>query len=149
MGWFIFFCFAYTILLLFIPAKKYIKLLPIGLIASVILYLIDSTLINLGAYSYRFANPILSGLPTFYLLSGFAEGSVLTYLYPQKKKWKLPYIIIMSAIFLILELVMYNFGYFYYHKWHPVNSFFLNIFGFIVVLWFSQFWDTNKATNFH
>ncbi|PAB59248.1 hypothetical protein CCE28_10300 [Anaeromicrobium sediminis] len=144
MGWFVFCAIAYAIVLFLIPLNKFKYLLPIGLISMVILYLIDSTLIRLGAFSYSFPNPILGGLPTLYLLSGFAGGVFLVYFLPLRKRWQSPYILLASLIFLIIEFLMIHLNYFHHHKWNGLNSYVLNIFGFIIVLWFAQYFYVPK-----
>ena len=99
------------------------------------IYAIDSTLIAVGAFSYRYPNPFIGQLPTLYWLSSFFGGIVLISYYPQRKLWEFPYILFSSFLFLLLELTMHYFGYFSYHHWSPIKSFFLNVFGFIVVSW--------------
>jgi len=117
------------------PFKKWKQLWYAGIIAMILIYAIDSTLIRLGAFSYQFANPLISGLPTLYWLSSFFGGIIMVKYYPQKNAWKLPYIILTSFLLLLLELIMWVFGYFNYENWTLINSFFLNISGFIILIW--------------
>ena len=138
LGWYIFSITAYGILLFTVPWNKYKYLWPIGLISIIILYLIDSTLIKLGAFSYSFPNPFLSGLPTLYLISGFVGGILLVHFLPSKETLQIPYMLLSPLIFLMLEFLMIYLGYFHYHNWNGLNSYFLNIFGFSIVLWFSS-----------
>ncbi|MCT4607231.1 MAG: hypothetical protein N4A64_14235 [Marinisporobacter sp.] len=144
MGWIIMCAIAFLLVFIFIPFHQYKSLYPIGLISLAILYMIDSTFIELKAFSYSFANPKLSGLPTFYWLSGFAGGLLLVYYYPLHKKWQLSYLLFVSLLLLILEFIMYKLRYFHYHKWSLAQSYFLNILGFAVVLWFSHFFSIFK-----
>jgi len=109
-----------------------------GLFTIVLLYLIDSTFIELGAYSY---NPLIlsfSGISIFYLLSSFPGGILLVYFYPKNKKMQVPYILLTAFIFVLMELIMMWAGCFQYIHWNTIKSFLLNIFGFTVVIWFAE-----------
>ncbi len=139
MGWVVFSLIAYILLFILVPLSEHKALFPFGLVSVIILYLIDSTLIRLGAFSYSYGISRLSGLPILYLISGYAGGILLIYFSPSKETWKFYYILLSSAIFLILELIMHWVKYFHYHNWSTFNSYFLNIFGFSVVLSFSKF----------
>lgn len=139
LGWIILCIVAFILVLILVPSSEYRTLFPFGLASIIILYVIDSTLVKLGAFSYSFGNIHLSGLPPLYLLSGCGGGILLVYFFPSKSIWQFLYILLSSAILLILELIMYWFKYFHYHNWNPFNSYFLNILGFSIVLCFSKF----------
>lgn len=139
MGWIVFFLVAYILLFILVPLNKCKNYFPFGLISIIILYLIDSTLINLGAFSYSFGNAKLYELPTLYLISGFSGGILFIHFLPLKDNLQFPYIFLASAILLVLELIMYWLKYFHYHNWTPFRSYFLNIFSFCVVLCFARF----------
>lgn len=135
MGWVIFFISSVVISILCIPLKKWKCYLFAGIISLIVLYAIDSTLIKLGAFSYRYPNPLIGNLPTLYWLSGFLGGIILVHYYPAKKQLQFPYVLIVASLFLCLELFMAYLGYFNYLNWSPLNSFFLDIFGFLIVIW--------------
>jgi len=136
MQWIVFFFFSVFVFFITKSYKEWRQLWYAGLFALLVMYAIDTTLIKLGAYSFRHPNLILGGIPTFYWFSSFFGGMVLTRFYPQKTIWKLPYILLSSFLFLLLELIMHFGGYFYYYNWSSVHSFFLDIFGLTVVIWF-------------
>lgn len=138
MGWIIFFGVSCLLFVVFVPFKNWKRLWSAGTLTMILLYLIDSTLIRLDAFSYSYGNSILSGLPTFYWLGSFFGGIILAYFYPENHKWQFPYLIFMAGIFLLMELIMYWGGYFHYNKWSPVNSYFLDFIGFTSVLWMAQ-----------
>lgn len=138
MGWIVFCIIAYLLALIIVPIKQLKRLWPAGIIALVVIYGIDSTLIGLGAFSYSFASSLLSGLPILYWISAFPGGILLAYLYPSKKPWRLLYILLAAAVYLGMELVMYLLGYFQYGLWNPVMSYFLNVGGFMAVLWLAH-----------
>lgn len=121
-----------------IPSAQIPRLWPVGVISMIVLYAIDSTLIGLGAFSYSFGNPGLAGIPLIYWLSSFPGGLLLVYLYPEKPKQQLPYIMLASAVFLAAEMVMSRLGYFLYLNWNSFYSYLLNVGGFIIVIWLSQ-----------
>jgi len=135
MGWIIFFICSIAAFLISQACKEWGRLWYAGPIAIIANYAIDSVLIRLGAFSYRYPNPMIGRLPTFYLLASFFGGIVLVKYYPEKSAWKLPYIILSSFAFLLLELIMHSLDYFNYHNWSPINSFFLDFLGFTVVIW--------------
>lgn len=142
MGWIYFFCIAYALPLLLVPHHKYKKYFPIGLVSIIILFIIDSTFIKLGAFSYSFGTPYISKLPLLYLLSAIPGGILLVHFFPQKnRRMQLPYILLAAALFLIIELVMLWLKYFNYHDWSFLNSYILDIFGFIIVIWLSQYFN--------
>ena len=135
MGWIIFFAGTMAIFLFTGSFKKWSRLWYAGVIAMAELYAIDSTLITLGAFSYQYPCPFIGKLPVFYWLSSFFGGATLAYYYPARKLFRLPYIVLSAFLFLLLELVMHFFGYFNYHNWTPLRSFFLDIIGFAAFIW--------------
>lgn len=86
LGWIIFFLTALLLADVLTKFKNFRRLWPMGLATILFLYVIDSTLITLGAYSYRYAIFTLNGIPIFYLLSGFPGGILLAYFYPSIKQ---------------------------------------------------------------
>jgi hypothetical protein len=113
-----------------------------GIATMLFYYVIDSTLIHLGAYSFRNSNSMLGGLPTFYLLAGFPGGIVFAYFYPTTKRFQLSYILLASAILLILELILYWLGYVQYNNWNPIKSYILYVGGFMAIFWLGQWLNT-------
>lgn len=141
MGWLIFSAIAWSLVLFLVPFENLNRLWRAGVVGLVSLYIIDSTLIKLGAFYYSMGEPSLSGLsgvPTLYLVSGFAGAILLAYYYPSERKWQLPYVLFASASFLALELIMVRSDYIQYKNWSLIRSYFLDVFGLTVVLWASQ-----------
>lgn len=134
MGWVIYFGAIVLICMLLVPLKAYKRLWPAGIFTLLLLYLIDSTLIELKAFSYSHGIAILAGLPVFYWLGSFFQGVLLVYFYPEEEKRRLPYILLMAGAFLVLELVMLWSGYFHYIGWNTLKSYFLDLSGFSVLL---------------
>jgi hypothetical protein len=145
MGWIIFFISSIIVFFLCTPFKKWKYFWLAGIISMIMIYVIDSTLIVLGAFSYSYPNPLIGNLPTLYLLSAFFGGTVLVYYYPQRKILKYPYIILAAFLFVCLELLMNYFGYFSYQNWTPVNSFILDIFGFVNVIYLWNWINETKV----
>ena len=144
MGWVILFICSVLVCLTVTSFKKWNQYWYAGLITMVMIYAIDSTLITLGAFSYRYPNQLIGQLPTLYWLSSFFGGIILVNFYPQKKLLQFPYVLLSSLIFLLLELVMYFFGYIFYDNWSPVKSYFLDIFGLIIVIWLWNWMNESK-----
>ncbi len=135
MSWLIFFLSSLLTTILLVPQKKFKVLWPAGLITMTAIYTIDTTLVSLGAFLYKFPILFVSGLPIFYLLSGFFGGMLLVHFFPSRTWIQLPYILLAAFLFLCLELIMSWVGYFEYgQNWNPVRSFFLNTLGFTIVL---------------
>lgn len=148
MGWIIFFISSMLIFFFTKSYKKWSQLLYAGLITMVMIFVIDHTLIHLGAFSYQYPNPLIGKLPTFYWLSSFFGGMILANYYPQRNLMQFPYILLSSFLLLLLELIMYFLGYFNYHEWSPIKSFFLDVFGITIVIYLWN-WinEIRKKTN--
>lgn len=147
MAWVIFLISAYIAAFILVPANEWKRLWPAGIITCVLLYMIDSTFIRLGAFSYSLGFLITPGIPVLYLISSIAGGILLAYLFPEKKLWQLAFILISAAVFLFMELVMHWLGYFQYDQWRLLNSYFLNIIGFSAVLRLSQCFGSIGKSN--
>ncbi len=144
MGWLIFFITSIIVLFVTVPIKSIVRIWPIGLVSIFVLYLIDGTLANLGAFRYSFGNYLVSDVPILYLLSSFSGGIILTHYYPKKNSKKLPYIMLAALVFLSLEFLMYKLNYFHHMNWSMFSSFLLNCFGFIVTLWLAEWFKFTK-----
>ena len=138
MGWVVFFGFLWVISLILVPLRHWKRLWPAGLIGMLLVYAIDTTLIGLGAFTYSLGNTFLSGLPTFYWIGIFPGSILLAYYYPSSRWRQFPYILLTSAIFLVMEITMHWFGYFQYRHWTPLKSYLLNIGGFMITLIVAQ-----------
>jgi hypothetical protein len=77
LGWIIYFSAAVLIAGVATRFKNIRRIWPVGLATILFLYIIDSTLVNLGAYSFRYPNSLFGGVPILYLLSGFPGGTLL------------------------------------------------------------------------
>lgn len=138
MGWVVLFSVAWLLVLVLVPANKWKRLWPAGVIGLASVYAIDSTFIGLGAFSYSRIEPGLSGLPVFYLLSVVGFSILLAYFYPDGS-WKQIFFVILAALaFLLVEVIMSQLNYFHYQSWSPARSYLLDISGVIVVLWSAQ-----------
>jgi hypothetical protein len=138
MAWIIFFCFSVITVLLLIPIEEFFSLWPAGITGLVMIYIIDWTLVSLGAFSYKYPNTFLSKIPLFYWLSAFFGGILLFHYYPQQQSVQFIYIVFAAVLFLGMELIMYKLEYFYYNNWNPLKSLILNICGFTVVIRFTE-----------
>lgn len=133
MTWLIYFIVSAGITLIFVPVRHWLRLWPAGFAGILLLYLIDSTLVGLGAYSYSHGLSILSGLPVLYLLSGYPQGIFLAYFYPEKRFRQLPYVMLMAAGLLVLEIITLFTGDFAHHQWNLARSYLLDVFGLTVL----------------
>ncbi|MGB9804187.1 MAG: hypothetical protein ACPLUI_10300, partial [Desulfofundulus sp.] len=69
MAWLVWFLFTLGSSFLAAGKKGWLQFWPVGLVALVVVYVLDSTLVDLGAYSYRNGVPALGGMPWLYFLS--------------------------------------------------------------------------------
>ncbi|MFZ5986860.1 MAG: hypothetical protein ACOYWZ_07035 [Bacillota bacterium] len=144
MIWFFFFVGLSILSFVLVPKNKWKRLWPAGIIGSVVLYLIDTTLIRLGAFSFAGASPALEGLPIFYFASGFWGAILFINYFPKRNVWTFPYIILSSTLLLILEFFLVLTDNFYYHKWNLTNSLLLNVFGFTLISWLVQWVESMR-----
>lgn len=138
MGWLVFGMAAWITGLVLVPIKYWKKLWPLGIAAMALIFPIDATLIDLGAFKFSQSNIELSGIPVYYWLSYIPGGVLFGYYCPGEKRHKLLYLLISALIFLIMELIMLWLGYFHHLDWNPVKSYLLNIGGFTVMLWLAE-----------
>ena len=138
MVWIIYFLAAVLSAAILTRFRNIKYLWRMGLATILFLYLIDSTLVSLGAYLFNYGNLYIGGVPLFYLLAGFPGGILLAYFYPSKKKFQMPYLLLTIVLFLLLEIIMEWFGFIQYGNWNSIRSFFLNLGGFMSVLWLGQ-----------
>lgn len=138
MVWIIFFMISCLAALVFVPLSSWKKLWPSGILTILLIYMIDNTFIHLGAFSYTAQYSAPPGIPIFYILSGIFGGIILAHFNPAEKKWRLLYVLLTSAVFLAMELIMHWMGYFHYNNWNPVNSYFLDIIGINTMLTISS-----------
>lgn len=124
--------------LLIIKKKQWRKLWPAALLGVAVLYIIDSTLIGLGAFRYSGGGVEFSGLPLVYLAAMLGGGPLAVHFYPGTNAAKIIYVLFLSGIFLIAEWIFILTGAMVHENWTLLHSYFLNIFGFVAVLWFSE-----------
>lgn len=144
MGWVIFMIVVWAVVLAFVPLKQWKKSWTIGITAMVVVFILDNALVYLGAFKYWHGVAYLSGLPFFYWLSYFPGGIMFDRLRPHKHIWRLAYIIISAAAYLMLELVMVYFGYFQYLNWNVFMALLLNVVGFTMMMWFAEWMEEGR-----
>ncbi|OGO82223.1 MAG: hypothetical protein A2Y21_03280 [Clostridiales bacterium GWC2_40_7] len=147
MVWIMYFLLAVLATFIFTRFKNIKRLWVMGLVTMLFLYVIDNTLINLGAYSFKNPISVLGGIPLFYLLAGFPGGILLAYFYPPVKRLQLPYVLLSSAIFIFLEIIINWLGYIRYLNWNLLKSYILNIGGFMAILWLGQWLNATGKDN--
>lgn len=142
MIWTVLFLVAITASIFLIPKSRWKDLWPSGVIGIIVLYLIDSTLIKLGAFSFSNASPSLNGVPVFYLASAFFGAVLFINYLPRKRAWTFPYIILCAGILFVLEYFFLLTGHFSHYNWGVNRALILNIFGFTLVSWMAQWLES-------
>ena len=144
MGWILFMIFLWSAALILVPLKHWKKSWPVGIFGMASIYAIDSTLVYLGAFRFWHGGAYLSGLPLYYWVSYFPGGIIFDYFRPRRHIWRLLYILITAAIYLMIELIMIYFGYFQYVNWNAFMSYQLNVVGFTVSMWFAEWLEEGR-----
>lgn len=146
MEWLIFMVISWALPLFLVPFIYWKAAWHIGFIGMLIIFVIDSTLISLGAFEFTYNGSTISGLPIPYWISYF-PGAILFAYYKPNSHWKrLAYILITSFIFLLIELIMVRLGSFKHINWDAPKAYVLNLGGFTVLLWISEWleWFNEK-----
>lgn len=138
MAWVVLFIVFWLLALLLVPGREWRRLWPAGIIGFITVYVIDSTFIGLGAFSYSQSSLGLSGLPIFYHLSVIAGAVLLVYYYPSTPWKQILYVMLTALVFLLIENVLIRLNYFHHLSWSLARSYVLNLVGFISVLWLAQ-----------
>ncbi|SHI85845.1 hypothetical protein [Desulfofundulus thermosubterraneus] len=138
MAWLVWFLFSFFLTVLLVGKKGWLQLWPVGLAALAVVYVLDSTLIRLGAFAYSFGLPALGGLPLLYFLSTLINAAAVARFYPVRRWLRLPYIIVLSAVYLLVEWVMILTGNFRHINWSLWRSLGLNVVGFTLFLWLGE-----------
>jgi hypothetical protein len=144
MGWLVFDLSIWFIALLLVPLRNWKRSYVIGLAGMLIVLAIDSKLIVLGAFRYYHNGTFIYGLPLPYWLAYFPGGIFFDYFRPKSNLWRILYIFIFSALYLVIELIMKKLGYFIHLNWTVLNSYILNLFGFTVSMWIAEWWEAQK-----
>lgn len=134
MEWLVFGGVAWLTGLLLVPIKYWKKLWPLGMAGMMVIFPIDTTLIDLGAIDFSSGAEKIFSLPISYWLSYIPGGILFGYYCPIGRWQKFIYILIVAFVFLIIELIMVWLGYFYHLNWNPVKSYLLNVGGFTIML---------------
>jgi len=138
LAWVMLFLVAWLFVLVLVPVREWKRLWPAGIIGLVVVYVIDSTFVGLGAFSFTKIYPGLSGLPIFYILSIVAGSILSAHFYPDKDWKQMLFVMLMALGLLLIEVAMIRLNYFHHLSWSLARSYALNIGGFIVVLWLAQ-----------
>lgn len=145
-GWMIYMIVAGLTALLLVPLKYWLKLLPAGVAALLIVLAIDNTLTSLMAFQFVHEGLYFFKLPLTYWISYFFGGILFAYFRPEGK-WKRILYIFGAALFLLtLEYIMMMLGYFQHLNWNLLNSYVLNIFGFVISLWIIEWFELYHKT---
>lgn len=138
MAWIIFFIVSLLITSFLVPVKILKKIWPAGILGLIVILFIDNALSSLNAFKFHHLWISVLGLPLFYWLSYFTGGIFLAYYRPTNKRWSLVYVLVFSIVYLTPELFFVYLGYFSYINWNPFKSFFLNMGGFIIFFWLTE-----------
>ncbi|MDQ2085568.1 hypothetical protein RBH29_03860 [Herbivorax sp. ANBcel31] len=126
------------------PKNKWGKLFVLGLVGMVIILAIDSALIALGAIKFNFAGLNALGLPLPYWISYIPGGILFAHFYPTVWIQKFLYILFAAVSFVFVEFITIQIGLFQHLNWNIFNAIILNIGGFTIYSWFTEFYFERK-----
>ena len=78
------------------------------------------------------------GIPIGYLVGLVGVGIIIVRFLPEEKVWQLPYLLLFSAIFTVLEYFAVEQGYLLYLNWSLYYSYFYKLIAFITITWLSS-----------
>lgn len=137
MFWLFFTLVSWALALWLLRGRGLVVYWPAGLVAALVVYVMDSTGTLLGAYAFL-NTPLVNGVPILYLISALALGMLTLRFYPRENWQQLAYIGVLAGLFLIPEYLMLQSGNFVHLRgWHLGKSYLLNVFGFIIITWLS------------
>jgi hypothetical protein len=142
MAWIIFVAAAWIVTLLLVPLKYWKKSWPVGIFALAIIFILDDTLVKLGAFRFLNSRVYLSGLPFCYWLAYFPGGVMFDYFRPKEHIQRLLYIFVWAAGYLAVELIYIYIGYFRHLNWNEYRAMMLNTGAFCITMWFAE-WVEN------
>lgn len=122
-----------------IKPERIKELLPIGLIAAIILYLVGSVLISLGVISFKKDIFFFARQPVFYLVWGAGSGILLMNYIKEEFGKKVPLVILFAMAALVFEHIAELVGsYKHIEKLTFTLTFIINIFALSLLVWVSE-----------
>ncbi|AUS95688.1 hypothetical protein CDQ84_01645 [Clostridium thermosuccinogenes] len=137
MRWIIFFAASWIIFLYLIDWKKLKANIWCGMWAALLALIVDMQAVDLGLY--KIEGPLMFANTTPFFLFGpvFVIGTLLAQFYPRKRFWRIINIIVLTAIYSAIEIMLVISGDVVYMNWHLYNSLTVNILALMVIGWFS------------
>jgi hypothetical protein len=139
MGWLIVFIISWILFVLTVDWKRLKINVWCGLLAVVMQLTVDCIGIKYGLYVIL--NPIISifNSSAFFTLGPvFTVGTLLAQYHPLKRKWAvIAYVLAITALYSIQELLLLNLGDLKYLKWSIFDSLVVNIGAMLCLSWFS------------
>lgn len=124
---------------LLIKPQRIKELLPIGLIAAIVLYVIGSLLISLDVVKFKQDIFFFARQPIFYLLWGAGSGILLMNYIEKEFSKKIPLVILFALGALAFEHVAEILGaYKHVEKFTFTLTFIVNIFALSLLVWVSE-----------
>ncbi len=146
MAWCLFAAAAWTAALLAVPVRQWKKHWKMGVAGMIVVFVIDTPLIQLDAFQYSHTGRMVSGLPLPYWLSFFPGGMIFDRLRPMRSHWGRAAFIAGCAVFLlVLEILMIRLGGFRHIRWNILKALFLNLGGFTNLMWIAE-WLSPQET---
>jgi len=119
-----------------------------GIWALLVGYFLNEIFINNQFYTFQELLYPFQGLPIGYLIGLAGIGIIIMRFLPEEKIWQLPYLILFSLLFTVLEFFAVEQGYLLYFQWSIYYSFFYRLIAFITIAWLSNLTITRRKGYF-
>ncbi|MDO9536436.1 MAG: hypothetical protein Q7J85_14175 [Bacillota bacterium] len=109
-----------------------------GFWAILVGYFLNDIFIKNQFYLFEDLYYPFEGMPIGYLVALAGVGIIVVRFLPEEKVWQLPYLLLFSALFTVLEYFAVEQGFLLYLNWSLYYSFFYKLIAFITITWLSS-----------
>lgn len=132
MGYGIYAAFAFAAVILFV-GRRFYKLWKAGFIGVGIMLIVDLLGTRYNLYAYQQGILYLGGIPALHIVQTYVSSILYLNWLPRRRDLRVPYTVFVSALFLVVEAIMYRIGAIIYPNWNLGYSFILLILGLLLL----------------
>lgn len=148
MPWIIFAAIIWLFIILFL--RSFLgRFWSAGFWAILVGYFLNDIFLQNQFYLFEELYYPIEGLPIGYLIGLAGIGIIIVRFLTEEKVWQLPYLILFSALFTVLEHFAVEQGYLIYLNWSLYYSFFYKLIAFITITWLSSLTVKRKKGYFY
>ncbi len=138
MEYLIYTLIAFAVIFIFV-GKRFYKIWKLGFIGVGIMLLADLLGTGYNYYAYPRGILYLGGIPVLHIFQTYASSILYLNWLPRRQDLRVAYTFFVSALFLVVEAIMYHIGAVIYPNWNLAYSFILLIFGLSMLSYLSGF----------